>query len=158
MIFDKTGERANVKRHDYLPFGEELFASAGGRTAGNGYSGDNVRQKFTSKERDNETGLDYFLARYFSSVQGRFTSSDEFKGGPDELFNFAEDASENPTFYADLDEPQSLNKYQYCYNNPLAYVDPPANSRRSFGGVNNYPTRGVVADTAYEPERYSVWD
>jgi hypothetical protein len=29
----------------------------------------------------------------------------------------------NPTFYADLTDPQSLNKYQYCYNNPLIYVD-----------------------------------
>ncbi|HEV8370417.1 MAG TPA: RHS repeat-associated core domain-containing protein [Pyrinomonadaceae bacterium] len=36
----------------------------------------------TSKERDNETGLDYFLARYYSSAMGRFTSPDEFTGGP----------------------------------------------------------------------------
>lgn len=57
-------------------------------------------------------------------MQGRFTSPDEFAGGPDELFDFAEDAADNPTSYADLAEPQSLNKYQYCYNNPLAYVDP----------------------------------
>lgn len=77
----------------------------------------------TSKERDTETGLDYFLARYYSSTHGRFTSPDEFAGGPDELFDFAEDASHNPTFYADLEQPQSLNKYHYCYNNPLAYVD-----------------------------------
>ena len=33
------------------------------------------------------------------------------------------DASANPTFYADLHQPQSLNKYQYSYNNPLRYVD-----------------------------------
>jgi hypothetical protein len=33
-------------------------------------------------------------------------------------------ASANPTFYADLTNPQSLNKYQYCYNNPLRYTDP----------------------------------
>jgi RHS repeat-associated protein len=46
------------------------------------------RQKFTSKERDNETGLDYFLSRYYSSTQGRFTSPDEFTGGPDELYDF----------------------------------------------------------------------
>lgn len=78
----------------------------------------------TLKERDVETGLDYFLARSYSSSQGRFTSPDEFAGGPDELFDFAEDAAGNPTFYADLSEPQSLNKYQYCYNNPLGYVDP----------------------------------
>jgi RHS repeat-associated protein len=78
----------------------------------------------TSKERDIETGLDYFLARYYSSTQGRFTSPDEFTGGPDELYTFAEDASNNPTFYANLGNPQSLNKYQYAYNNPLRYVDP----------------------------------
>ncbi len=35
-----------------------------------------------------------------------------------------DDASENPTFYADLRKPQSLNKYQYSFNNPLRYVDP----------------------------------
>jgi RHS repeat-associated protein len=68
--------------------------------------------------------LDYFLARYYSSTQGRFTSPDEFTGGPDELFIFADAASANPTFYADLTNPQSLNKYQYTYNNPLRYTDP----------------------------------
>ena len=125
MIFDQTGSLANVSRHDYLPFGEELFAGTGGRTQAQGYSAsDGVRQKFTQKERDIETGLDYFLARYYSSTQGRFTSPDEFTGGPDELYDFAETASDNPIFYADLSNPQSLNKYQYSYNNPLRYVDP----------------------------------
>ena len=82
MIIDQTGMLANIKRHDYLPFGEELFAPAGGRTGPLGYTaGDGVRQQFTAKERDVETGLDYFLARYYSSVQGRFASPDEFTGG-----------------------------------------------------------------------------
>ncbi len=124
MIFDKTGSLTTVKRHDYLPFGEELSVDIGGRTTQNGYTSDNLRQKFTLKERDSETGLDYFLARYYSSPQGRFTSPDEFTGGPDELYYFADAASENPTFYADLTNPQSLNKYQYTYNNPLNMVDP----------------------------------
>ena len=124
VIFDQTGDLANVKRHDYLPFGEELFPPVGGRSAAMGYSGgDGVRQQFTSKERDIETGLDYFLARYYSSVQGRFTSADEFTGGPDELYVFVIDAAANPTFYADLRDPQSLNKYQYAFNNPLRFVD-----------------------------------
>jgi RHS repeat-associated protein len=125
MVFDQTGDLANMKRHDYLPFGEELFVGTGGRTTAMGYSGgDGVRQQFTSKERDLETGLDYFLARYRSSIQGRFISADEFTGGPVELFDFSASAAENPTFYADLTQPQSLNKYQYCLNNPLIYVDP----------------------------------
>ncbi len=34
MIFDQTGALANVKRHDYLPFGEELFNET--RSTGNG--------------------------------------------------------------------------------------------------------------------------
>jgi RHS repeat-associated protein len=123
MIFDQSGSLANVSRHDYLPFGEEL-ANVGGRTTARGYTGnDGARQKFTQKERDNETGLDYFLARYYSSTQGRFTSPDEFSGGPDELYDFADNASDNPTFYADTSEPQSLNKYQYTYNNPLNMTD-----------------------------------
>ena len=40
------------------------------------------------------------------------------------MYSFADDASDNPTFYADLLNPQSLNKYQYAYNNPLRYDDP----------------------------------
>src|SRR6185295_8113319 len=77
MIVDETGSLASVKRHDYLPFGEELYAGTGGRTTSLGYtSGEGVRQQFTAKERDIETGLDYFGARYFASIQGRFTSPD----------------------------------------------------------------------------------
>lgn len=126
MIADKVGSLAGVKRHDYLPFGEELFAGMGGRTAGQGYSGgDGVRQQFTQKERDFETGLDYFLARYYSSTQGRFTSPDEFKGGPDELFVLGSgDSKKQALPYAEITQPQSLNKYAYVYNNPCRYVDP----------------------------------
>jgi RHS repeat-associated protein len=124
MILDQTGSLAGVRRHDYLPFGEELLSSTGVRNTVPGYFGSDIRQKFTSKERDDETGLDYFGARYYSSAQGRFTSADEFTGGPDEYYEFHDLAAQNPTFYADLTDPQSLNKYQYCYNNPLLYIDP----------------------------------
>ena len=106
IILDKTGALANVKRHDYLPFGEELFAGQGGRTTQQGYIADGVRQQFTSKERDNETGLDYFLARYYSSTQGRFISVDP-----------ALDSAKPVT-------PQSWNRYSYCLNNPLKFIDP----------------------------------
>ena len=44
-------------------------------------------------------------------------------GRLDQLFDF-DDASDNPTFYADLNNPQSLNKYQYTYNNPYKCTDP----------------------------------
>jgi len=106
MVVDQTGSLASVKRHDYLPFGEELFAGTGGRTTGLGYAGDTVRQKFTQKERDIETGLDFFEARYYASTQGRFTSADDFL---------------NDTSPVD---PASWNLYAYVRNNPLRYIDP----------------------------------
>jgi len=59
-----------VTCHDYAPFGEELARTGGC------YGGAGIRQKFTGKERDSETGLDCFEARYMSSAQGRFTSPD----------------------------------------------------------------------------------
>jgi RHS repeat-associated protein len=91
-----------------------------------GYSGgDGVRQQFTQKERDVETGLDYFLARYYSSTQGRFTSPDEFKGGSDEVYALgSRDEEKQALPYAEITNPQSLNKYHYCLNNPLRFIDP----------------------------------
>lgn len=120
LTTDASGN--TISRRDFHPFGEEIGTMQ--RTQGLGYTAEALRQKFTGKQRDIESGLDYFEARYYSSKLGRFTSPDEFTGGPDELFDFADDAADNPTFYADLEEPQSLNKYQYCYNNPLNLVDP----------------------------------
>lgn len=114
-----------LSRHDYYPFGEEIESSLSGRNNIQGYgSNDKIKQKFTGYERDDETGLDFAQARYYSSSLGRFMSPDEFAGGPVELYFFASNAASNPTFYADIYDPQSLNKYQYCFNNPLSYVDP----------------------------------
>ncbi|MEK6303428.1 MAG: RHS repeat-associated core domain-containing protein [Acidobacteriota bacterium] len=94
-------------RYDYMPFGEELASGIGQRTTGLGYSGaDSTKQKFTQKERDSESGLDYFLARYYSSAQGRFTSSDPLLS--------------SGTVY----DPQTWNRYSYTLNNPLKYIDP----------------------------------
>ena len=94
-------------RHDYFPFGEEIQAGVGGRTTQQGYSqADNIRQKFTSKERDVETGLDYFGERYYSNSVGRFISVDPL------------------TASAKISNPQTMNRYVYVLNNPLRYVDP----------------------------------
>ncbi|HKY29698.1 MAG TPA: PA14 domain-containing protein, partial [Pyrinomonadaceae bacterium] len=106
IILDKTGSLATTRRHDYLPFGEELFAGMGGRTTALGYTSDTIRQKFTSKERDGETGLDYFIHRYYSSMSGRFTSAD---------VPFADQWESNP---------QSWNLYTYVGNQPLSFTDP----------------------------------
>lgn len=47
-------------RHDYMPFGEEIYTAQ--RNQGVGYTTDNIRQKFTAYERDNETDLDFAQA------------------------------------------------------------------------------------------------
>jgi RHS repeat-associated protein len=111
-----------VGRYDYEPFGAELSRN---------HQGGSVRQKFASKERDSETGLDYFTARYYASSQGRFTSPDEFKGGPAELFLLGSGDPERQALpYAEIANPQTLNKYQYCLNNPLRYVDPTGHQQK----------------------------
>ena len=106
-----TNSTGGVKaRYDYLPFGEQIGSTIGrGNVAGYG-GADSTKQKFTQKERDSESGLDYFLARYYSSAQGRFTSAD--------------------VLFADQKEhtPQSWNLYVYTRNNPTNYVDPNGNS------------------------------
>jgi RHS repeat-associated protein len=65
---------------------------------------------FTGKERDAESGLDYFGARYNSSSMGRFLSPDW-------------SAKEDPVPYAKLDDPQTLNLYDYVRGNPLSGLD-----------------------------------
>ena len=69
-----------------------------------------TRHHFTGKERDAESGNDYFDARYYASSMGRFMSPDW-------------SAKEEPVPYAKLDDPQSLNLYSYVRNNPLSQID-----------------------------------
>ena len=114
-----NGSGELLRRNDYYPFGEWIPPSWGGRSVYLGWSNGisaGGRQKFTGKEVDGDTQLHFFEARYYQcSTMGRFMSPDEFTGGPEELFEFAYAASVNSTFYADLYNPQSLNKYQYCH-------------------------------------------
>jgi len=67
--------------------------------------------KFTGKERDPESGLDMFGARYYGSSMGRFMTPD-----------WSSVATAVP--YADFGNPQSLNLYSYTKNNPTTLRDP----------------------------------
>ena len=77
--------------------------------------------RYTGKERDTESGLDYFGARYYGSSMGRFMSPD-----------WSDPAQPIP--YATLERPQSLNLYSYVENNPLSMIDDDGHSTVNFDG------------------------
>ena len=83
----------------FMPFGGELPDDS---TA--------MHYKFTGKERDAESGLDYFGARYYASSMGRWASVDWA-------------TKPTPIPFATLANPQSLNLYSYVGNDPLSERD-----------------------------------
>jgi RHS repeat-associated protein len=96
-----TDSNGNIQQQtDYYPYGGIAYSS------GN----DPNRYKFTGKERDSESGLDMFGARYYGSSLGRFMTPD-----------WAEKPIDVP--YADFGNPQSLNLYSYVKNNPTTTRD-----------------------------------
>jgi RHS repeat-associated protein len=89
-----------TKESDYYPYGGEIPI----------VTGDTNRYKFTGKERDSESGLDNFGARYDSSSLGRFMTPD-----------WAARPTAVP--YAVFGDPQSLNLYGYVRNDPVGRAD-----------------------------------
>lgn len=83
---------------DYFAFGEQRNIQEIGT--------DNNYQ-FTGKEFDEESGLFYYGARYYSSELGRFIQADPILGS--------------------IQDPLTLNRYVYVKNNPLKFTDPTGN-------------------------------
>jgi len=95
--------------YDFLPFGERnLPTSPCSSPSPPAPPPVNTSHLFTGKERDSESGLDNFEARYFGSSLGRFMSADP----------------ENLSGLINQDDPQAWNGYAYVRNNPLVYTDP----------------------------------
>src|SRR5262249_27943211 len=92
MVVSSTG--TIEEESDYSSFGSEYVVTGSGAN----------HYKFTGKERDSETGLDYFGARYYSNLTGRFITPDK---------PFADQHKENP---------QTWNLYTYVRNNPSRLV------------------------------------
>jgi RHS repeat-associated protein len=90
-----------VEESDYVPYRGEIVINGS----------DPNHFKFTGKERDLESGLDYFDARHYSSPFGRFLTPD-----------WAAKPTDVP--YANFGNPQSLNLYSYVQNNPTTMGDP----------------------------------
>jgi len=91
---------APEEESDYSPYGTEVVVTGPGAN----------HYKFTGKERDSETQLDYFGARYYSSSLGRFVTPD-----------WSTQPINVP--YAQFDNPQSLNLYTFVKNDPVTLVD-----------------------------------
>jgi RHS repeat-associated protein len=90
---------AIVESHDYKPYGEEWNPPPP-------RPGEQPI-RFTGKERDTDTTLDYFGARYYANRTARFSSTDPVY-----------------TWQENLADPQRWNRYAYVRGNPLRYVDP----------------------------------
>lgn len=90
VLTDQSG--AVVEKSSYEPYGE---IKQGGTKSKFGYTG---------QEKDSETGLNYYDARYYDPHLQRFIQPD--------------------TLLPDIYDPQQLNRYSYARNNPLKYTDP----------------------------------
>ena len=100
VITNNTGTMPPLEESDYYPYGGEIAVSGS----------DSNRYKFTGKERDAESGLDEFGARYYTSNLARFMTPD-----------WAAKPITVP--YANFGNPQSLNLYSYVVNKPLSLID-----------------------------------
>lgn len=96
MVTDSGG--AVVARYDYRPFGDPCGTACGPQ-------GSTEKRQFGGTEKDLETDLNYFGARYYMANAGRFATPDE--PGVDQF----------------LSQPQSFGLYTYVRGNPQRYVD-----------------------------------
>jgi RHS repeat-associated protein len=94
-----AGDAPHTMTCTNYPYGDLLSCSGSGVDA--------TEHHFTGKERDTETGLDNFGARYYASSMGRFVSAD-----PSGLL------AQKP------ESPQSWNLYAYARNSPVIFLDP----------------------------------
>ena len=114
-----TDERGNVKTvYKYYAFGKKRFSK-----------GEKKRHSFTGREDEEEFGLMYYRARYYDPSIGRFISPDPFTRGPDDprisyRNNWYAKIHGEATLYAEWLNPHNFNRYLYCNNNPIRYVDP----------------------------------
>ena len=144
VITNALGEVTS--RRDFMPFGEQVYSEPTFRPTSLKYNtGDDVRQKFTGYEKDEETQLDFAEARMYQNKHGRFTAVDP-------LLASGKSA-----------DPQTFNRYVYVLNNPLMLTDPDGLQVATEGGkvysrgngFYIFSGKGTVPD-AYKPVRKTI--
>ena len=124
-----------VWRADYMPFGDERDVTPGI---------DNSR-RFSGKEKDNETGLSYFGARFYEPKIARFNTTDLV--GPVDLASGKIDEKI-------LLNPQRINPVAYSLNNPYRFVDPDGKDPRDL--VNQEGRQSAVENGIRSYEEHKV--
>ena len=128
-----------VWKADYRPFGEEQAVTG---TVTND-------RKFVGKEKDDETGLYYFGARYENPKTGRFIAPDPVR---------AVDPGTGKTNEELLLNPQRLNTYAYGLNNPYRYVDPDGliADLIHFTDIDKKPLRDGARNVPSDPKVFQI--
>ncbi len=127
---------AAVETTDYMPFGSQRDPTGT----------DVSNYKFTDQEFDAESGLYNYNARLYDPIIGRFISADPFVQAPF--------------------DPQTLNRYSYCRNNPLIYIDPSGygffsdlwDKAKSFVKNATKFVASTITNTVLSNVIFSIWD
>lgn len=85
--------------------------------------------KFSGKERESKSEMDYFGARYYDHLRYRFISVDPVINKEEALMN-----------------PQLWNLYSYCRNNPVTFSDPNGTYERD---VHYYLTKYLAQQAGF---------
>ena len=105
---------AIVTYEEFTPFGSTAYQAVRGQTDAP------KRSRFAGKERDEESGLSYFGARYYASWLGRWTSCDRVR--------------------------RTGQLYAFVGNNPIGHVDPDGNDEKPPPRMGSYTTPGNRGD------------
>jgi RHS repeat-associated protein len=137
-----NGSGQVISYEEYHPFGSTSF-----HTVDTGAEISAKRYRYTGKERDDETGLYYYGARYYASWLGRWLSADP--SGASDGLNLYEYVKSNPERFADKDGRQSADEVLQRVGKQFNVNLPSADQVQSLNYTQNVDTEGHVTSASY---------
>ncbi len=128
-VLETDANGVPISYEEYHPYGTTAY-----RSAKPGFDLSLKRYRFSGKERDDETGLYYFGARYYAPWLGRWTSSD-------------------PAGFV-----SGLNLYRYCSNNPIVFHDPTGREDKPLNPLGQVTTWTKGTDWVYSKDGTELSD